>query len=178
MPHHLHAMVWLVLQPTKIIKFHQNIRMHLVNLWENRHVFIGRKVYKVPMISIRIFNAYGPRVKTTGVYGAVFGVFFKQKLENKPLTLVGNGLQKRDFLNVRDVANAFYKSAISKKKNEIYNLGSGKPKKIIDLIKLLGSNKIVKLPTRPGEPDCTWADTKKIKRQINWKPNISFQIWC
>ena len=137
--------------------------------------FHWHKVYGLPVNSIRIFNAYGPRVKTTGVYGAVFGVFFKQKLENKPLTLVGNGLQKRDFLNVKDVANAFYKSAISKKKNEIYNLGSGKPKKIIDLIKLLGSNKIVKLPKRPGEPDCTWADIKKIKRQINWKPNISFK---
>jgi UDP-glucose 4-epimerase len=133
------------------------------------------KVYKIPTISIRIFNAYGPRVKTTGVYGAVFGVFFKQKLENKPLTLVGNGLQKRDFLNVKDVANAFYMSAISKRKNEVYNLGSGSPKKILDLIKLLGTNKVVKLPKRPGEPDCTWADTKKIKRQINWKPNISFK---
>ena len=133
------------------------------------------KVYKIPTISIRIFNAYGPRVKTTGVYGAVFGVFFKQKLENKPLTVVGNGLQKRDFLNVKDVANAFYMSAISKRKNEVYNLGSGSPKKILDLIKLLGTNKVVKLPKRPGEPDCTWADTKKIKRQINWKPNISFK---
>ena len=133
------------------------------------------KVYKIPTISIRIFNAYGPRVKTSGVYGAVFGVFFKQKLENKPLTLVGNGLQKRDFLNVKDVANAFYMSAISKRKNEVYNLGSGSPKKILDLIKLLGTNKVVKLPKRPGEPDCTWADTKKIKRQINWKPNISFK---
>ena len=133
------------------------------------------KVYKIPTISIRIFNAYGPRVKTSGVYGAVFGVFFKQKLENKPLTVVGNGLQKRDFLNVKDVANAFYMSAISKRKNEVYNLGSGSPKKILDLIKLLGTNKVVKLPKRPGEPDCTWADTKKIKRQINWKPNISFK---
>ena len=137
--------------------------------------FHWSKVYNIPMVSIRIFNAYGPRVKTTGVYGAVFGVFFKQKLENKPLTLVGNGLQRRDFLNVKDVANAFYMSAISKKKNEIYNLGSGKPKKIIDLIKLLGSNKIVKLPKRPGEPDCTWADTKKIRKQIKWKPNVSFK---
>ena len=137
--------------------------------------FHWSKVYKIPTISIRIFNAYGPRVKTTGVYGAVFGVFFKQKLENKPLTLVGNGLQRRDFLNVKDVVNAFYMSGISKKKNEIYNLGSGNPKKILDLIELLGSKKIVKLPKRPGEPDCTWAKKKKIKKQIKWKPNISFK---
>jgi UDP-glucose 4-epimerase len=147
----------------------------LSKLMGEQACFHWSKVYKIPTISIRIFNAYGPRVKTSGVYGAVFGVFFKQKLENKPLTLVGNGLQKRDFLNVKDVANAFYMSAISKRKNEVYNLGSGSPKKILDLIKLLGTNKVVKLPKRPGEPDCTWADTKKIKRQINWKPNISFK---
>ena len=147
----------------------------LSKLMGEQACFHWSKVYKIPTISIRIFNAYGPRVKTTGVYGAVFGVFFKQKLENKPLTVVGNGLQKRDFLNVKDVANAFYMSAISKRKNEVYNLGSGSPKKILDLIKLLGTNKVVKLPKRPGEPDCTWADTKKIKRQINWKPNISFK---
>ena len=147
----------------------------LSKLMGEQACFHWSKVYKIPTISIRIFNAYGPRVKTSGVYGAVFGVFFKQKLENKPLTVVGNGLQKRDFLNVKDVANAFYMSAISKRKNEVYNLGSGSPKKILDLIKLLGTNKVVKLPKRPGEPDCTWADTKKIKRQINWKPNISFK---
>ena len=147
----------------------------LSKLMGEQACFHWSKVYKIPTISIRIFNAYGPRVKTTGVYGAVFGVFFKQKLENEPLTLVGNGLQRRDFLNVKDVANAFYMSGISKKKNEIYNLGSGNPKKILDLIKLLGSKKIIKLPRRPGEPNCTWADIKKIKKQINWKPNISFK---
>ncbi len=137
--------------------------------------FHWSKVYKIPTISIRIFNAYGTRVKTTGVYGAVFGVFFKQKLENKPLTLVGNGLQRRDFLNVKDVAKAFYMSAISNKVNEIYNLGSGNPKTIIKLIKLIKSKKIVKLPKRPGEPDCTWANISKIKKQIGWKPEITFE---
>ena len=147
----------------------------LSKLMGEQACFHWSKVYKIPIISIRIFNAYGPRVKTTGVYGAVFGVFFKQKLENKPLTLVGNGMQKRDFLNVKDVANAFYLSAISKKSNDIYNLGSGSPKTILELIKILGSKKIVKLPKRPGEPHCTWADIRKIKKQINWKPKISFE---
>ena len=137
--------------------------------------FHWSKVYKIPTISIRIFNAYGTRVKTTGVYGAVFGVFFKQKLENKPLTLVGNGLQRRDFLNVKDVAKAFYMSALSNKFNEIYNLGSGKPKTILKLINLIKGKKIVKLPKRPGEPDCTWANITKIKRHIGWKPEISFE---
>ena len=102
------------------------------------------KLYKLPVISVRIFNAYGPRVKTTGVYGAVFGVFFKQKLQKMPFTLVGNGKQKRDFLFVTDVAEAFYKCAISKKKNKIYNLGAGNPQTILRLINIL-EGKYVKI---------------------------------
>jgi UDP-glucose 4-epimerase len=131
------------------------------------------KLYKLPIISVRIFNAYGPRVKTTGAYGAVFGVFFKQKLSGKPFTLVGNGKQKRDFLFVTDVANAFYKCAISPKKNEIYNLGAGSPQTILKLINIL-KGKIIKIPKRPGEPDCTWANIHKIKKEIKWKPKVSF----
>ena len=63
----------------------------------------------MPINVIRIFNAYGPRVRTTGAYGAVFGVFFKQRLKNKPLTVVGDGKQKRDFVFVTDVVEAFLK---------------------------------------------------------------------
>ena len=65
------------------------------------------KVYKQPVNVIRIFNAYGPRSKTTGAYGAVFGVFLAQKLANKPFTVVGDGKQTRDFVYVADLARAF-----------------------------------------------------------------------
>ena len=132
------------------------------------------EIYKIPYISIRIFNAYGPRVKTTGAYGAVFGVFFKQKLSGKPFTLVGNGKQKRDFLFVKDVAEAFFKCAISNKKNQIYNLGAGSPQSILSLIKIL-KGKFIKISKRPGEPDCTWANIAKIKKEINWKPKTIFK---
>ena len=74
------------------------------------------RVYGLNANSIRIFNAYGTRSKTSGQYGAVFGVFFKQKLKNQPLTIVGNGKQKRDFVYVTDVAKAFYQAAILKKR--------------------------------------------------------------
>ncbi len=131
-------------------------------------------VYSIPVISIRIFNAYGLRVKTTGVYGAAFGVFLKQKLKKKPYTVVGNGNQKRDFLHVKDVANAFYLAAISKHKNKIYNLGSGKPQKIIDLINYL-RGPYTFIPKRPGEPDTTWSNIKKIKKELKWEPSISFK---
>ena len=133
-----------------------------------------KKLYNLKVNSIRIFNAYGPRVRTTGAYGAVFGVFFKQKLSNKPYTLVGNGRQKRDFLHVKDVVNAFYLAAIRKKIGEVYNLGAGKPKTIKSLVKLL-KGRTIKIPKRPGEPDCTWANINKIKKDLNWEPKISFE---
>lgn len=130
------------------------------------------KVYGIPFISIRIFNAYGTRVKTTGVYGALFGVLLKQKLSKKTLTIVGNGMQKRDFCYVTDVVDAFYRAATFKVKNKIFNLGSGNPIKIIDIAKLIGG-KIIFLPKRPGEPDITHANISKIKKYLKWKPKIS-----
>lgn len=136
--------------------------------------FHWHKLYKLPVNSIRIFNAYGPRVKTTGVYGAVFGVFFKQKLEKKPFTIVGNGNQKRDFIFVTDVVDAFFKAAQTKISGEIFNLGTGKPNSINDLVKMLGSKKI-HLPKRPGEPNITCANPKKIKKMLGWKPKVKFE---
>jgi len=134
------------------------------------------KVYNLPVNSIRIFNAYGNRVKTTGAYGAVFGVFFKQKIENKPFTIVGDGEQKRDFIYVTDVANAFYKVSNSSNFGEIYNLGEGNPQTINHLVELISDNKNSKvfLPKRPGEPDITWANINKISNRFKWTPKISF----
>ncbi len=133
------------------------------------------KIYDLPFTSIRIFNAYGPRVRTTGVYGAVFGVFFKQKLEGHPLTVVGDGSQTRDFLYVEDVCNAFYMSANSEKsKNQIYNLGYGDPVSINKLVEILNSKK-VHIPDRPGEPKSTHADISKISSEIGWSPKITFE---
>ena len=132
------------------------------------------KVYGLPVNSVRIFNAYGTRVRTTGAYGAVFGVFFKQKIKKQPLTIVGNGKQSRDFVYVTDVVKAFYSAAKSKKSGEIYNLGSDKPQSVNTLANLIGGKKIF-IPDRPGEPKRTWANTTKIKRDLNWKPTINFK---
>jgi len=131
------------------------------------------KIYKINYISLRLFNVYGTRSRTTGAYGAVMGVFLKQKLSNKPLTVVGSGLQKRDFVNVKDVCSAFVEAFKSKKKNKIYNIGSSKPKSIMELAKLLKS-KITYMPKRPGEPFKTFANIIKVKKELNWKPRISF----
>lgn len=132
------------------------------------------KVYDLPVNSIRIFNAYGTRSRTSGAYGAVFGVFLKQKLAGAPLTIVGDGTQSRDFLFVTDVARAFYAAATADTVGEIYNLGAGNPQSVNHLVSLLDSEAI-HIPKRPGEPDCTWADISKITRDLDWAPRVSFE---
>jgi UDP-glucose 4-epimerase len=132
------------------------------------------QVYRLPVASIRIFNAYGPRARTSGVYGAVFGVFLAQKLHGKPLTVVGDGTQTRDFVYVTDVARAFLLAVESGADGEVFNLGAGNPQPINRLVNLIGGE-VVYLPKRPGEPDCTWADTTKVRRVLGWEPRVSFE---
>ena len=137
--------------------------------------FHWQQVYDLPVNSIRIFNTYGTRSRTSGAYGAVFGVFLKQKLEGKPFTVVGDGSQKRDFLYVTDVARAFYLAAETGAVGENWNLGSGNPQTVNRLVEALGAVGRIELPKRPGEPDVTWADITKISADLGWTPNVSFE---
>lgn len=136
--------------------------------------FHWMKVYHLPVNAIRIFNAYGTRSRTSGAYGAVFGVFLRQKLAGKPFTVVGDGKQTRDFLYVTDVASAFMLAAETEKTGEIWNLGAGDPQPVNKLVALLGGP-VVHIPKRPGEPDCTWADISKIKRDLGWSQKVKFE---
>lgn len=132
------------------------------------------QIYGLPAVSLRLFNVYGPRSRTSGVYGAVFGVFLAQKINGRPFTVVGDGLQSRDFTFVSDVCDAFVKAAESSITSEVFNVGSGKPQTILRLCELLGGD-IIHIPKRPGEPDCTWADITKIRKMLNWQPKVSFE---
>ena len=129
------------------------------------------KLFKIDIVSLRLFNVYGTRSRTSGTYGAMFGVFLTQKLKNKPLTVVGSGKQTRDFTYVTDVVSALISASKSKLQNIILNVGSGKTISINRIVKILNSKK-TSIPKRPGEPDCTFADIKKIKKYLNWKPKI------
>lgn len=129
------------------------------------------KVYGLPALSLRLFNVYGPRSRTSGTYGAVFGVFLAQKLAGKPFTVVGNGTQTRDFTFVTDVAKAFLKAAQSEISGLSLNVGSGGTYSVNHLVDLLGGH-VIYLPKRPGEPDCTFADTTMIQKLLDWKPKV------
>jgi UDP-glucose 4-epimerase len=132
------------------------------------------QVYRLPAVSVRFFNVYGPRARTSGTYGAVFGVFLAQLLAGQPLTIVGDGEQTRDFTFVSDVVDALITVAESQKIGEIYNVGSGEPVSVNELVRHLGTPPSVRIPKRPGEPDCTWADISKIRRELGWQPKVSF----
>jgi len=132
------------------------------------------KVYSLPVISTRFFNVYGVRSRTSGTYGAVFGVFLAQKLAKKPLTIVGDGNQKRDFTYVTDIAKGLIQAAEADVSQEIFNLGSGEPKSINQLADLIGGDRIY-IPKRPGEPDVTHANISKAKRMISYKPKVKFK---
>lgn len=132
------------------------------------------KVYRMPVVSLRLFNVYGPRSRTAGTYGAVFGVFLAQKLKGQPFTVVGDGEQTRDFTYVTDVARAFMMAADSDLCGEVMNVGSGGHYSVNRLIELLGGER-VSIPKRPGEPDCTFGDTAKIARLLGWQPRVALE---
>ncbi len=132
------------------------------------------QLYNLPAISLRFFNVYGTRSRTSGTYGAVFGVFLAQKLANKPFTIVGDGNQTRDFTYVTDIVNAIITAAKSALTNKIYNVGSDTTVSVNKIAELLGGDK-VSIPKRPGEPDCTYADITKIKDDLGWQPTISIK---
>jgi UDP-glucose 4-epimerase len=132
------------------------------------------QIYKLPAVSLRLFNVYGPRSRTSGTYGAVFGVFLAQKLAGQPYTIVGDGTQTRDFTFVTDIVDAFVTAAESGISGQIFNVGSDHSYSVNQLVDLLGGP-VVHIPKRPGEPDCTFADTSKIKTILNWQAKVGLE---
>jgi UDP-glucose 4-epimerase len=121
------------------------------------------QVYAIPTVSLRFFNVFGPRARTSGTYGAVFGVFLAQKLAGKPFTVVGDGAQTRDFTFVTDIVDGIVTAAESGLRDEIVNLGSGGTYSVNHLCALLGG------------PDCTFADTSKAQRLLGWRARTTFE---
>jgi UDP-glucose 4-epimerase len=131
-------------------------------------------VYGFSTVSLRLFNVYGPRSRTSGAYGAVFGVFLAQRANRAPLTVVGDGTQTRDFVFVSDVVEAFIQASAAEVRQEVFNVGSGAPRSVKRLAELIGGP-VTPLPKRPGEPDVTHADIAKIRRLLGWAPKVGFE---
>ena len=139
-----------------------------------QYVMHWAQTYRLPAVSLRLFNVYGPRSRTTGAYGAVFGVFLAQKLAGQPYTVVGDGEQSRDFTFVSDVAEAFVAAAESDASGERFNVGSGSTYRVNRLVELLGGP-VVHIPRRPGEPDSTFADVTRIRQRIGWQAKVPLE---
>lgn len=139
-----------------------------------QYVMFWGKLYDLPVVSMRFFNVYGPRSRTSGAYGAVFGVFLAQKLAGRPFTVVGDGTQTRDFTYVTDVVDAVVTAGASDVRGEAINVGSGGSYSVNRLVELIGGD-VVHIPKRPGEPDRTEADIGKITRLLGWRPRVRFE---
>ncbi len=154
------------INPLYPYSFSKNIGEQTIMHWAN--------TYKINFVSLRLFNVYGTRSRTNSAYGAALGVFLKQKLSDHPFTIIGSGRQKRDFIYVSDVVHAFYSCLNKNVKNKIINIGSGKPRSVLEMTNILQGNKIF-IPKRPGEPDITHANINRAKLFLKWKPKISLE---
>ena len=134
------------------------------------------KLYGIPIISLRYFNVYGPRIDFDSDYGLVIGKFLRLKSQNKPLTIFGSGEQTRGFCYVADVVEANIKTAESKnlKGGEIINISRGESYSVNDVAKIIGG-KIQYLPKREGDPMHTKADIGLAKKLLSWEPKTNFK---
>ncbi|MBF0470578.1 MAG: SDR family oxidoreductase [Gammaproteobacteria bacterium] len=133
------------------------------------------RTYHISALALRLFNVFGPRARTSGAYGAVFGVFLAQKLAGRPLTVVGDGCQTRDFTYVSDVVAAFITAAEREDvRGEALNVGSGGHYSVNQLVALIGGE-VESVPKRPGEPDCTYADVTRIRQLLGWRAEVPFE---
>lgn len=144
---------------------------------EQYALILGRH-YGIPTVALRYFNVYGPRSfqprSLYNAYSSVIGIFVHQYLQKQPLTVTGDGEQRRDFVHVKDVVRANLAAAFSKNEGEIYNIGTGKSISIRELAETFECP-IVFTPARGGESLVSCAVIEKAKKELDWSPQISLQ---
>lgn len=134
-------------------------------------------LYGLPAVCLRYFNVYGERQSVEGAYSTVIGIFLKQKKGDRPLTIVGNGNQRRDFTYVKDVVAANILAMKSKKAvRHTINIGSGKNYSVNEVARMIDKNHIF-IPPRPGESKVTLADISKAGRLLGWQPKTKLADW-
>ena len=137
------------------------------------------KLFGLKTIILRYFNVYGERQPLQGQYAPVVGIFQRQISSGEPMTIVGDGSQRRDFTHVCDVSEANILAANSNNEEifgEIFNVGTRKNHSILELALMIGKD-FIHIPERPGEAKVTLANIDKIKDMLGWEPQISLQDW-
>ncbi len=134
-------------------------------------------LYGLPTVCLRYFNVYGKRQSLEGAYCLVMGIFTRQRLQGKPLTIVGDGKQCRDYTNVADVVRANILAALSKKvgKGEVINIGRGRSFSVNELAAMIGGPAINIFPR--VEPRESLADNSLARRLLGWKPIVDLPDW-
>jgi nucleoside-diphosphate-sugar epimerase len=132
------------------------------------------RLYGLPTISLRYFNVYGPRQPREGAYALVLGIFLDQFKKGQPLTIHGDGSQRRDFVHVRDVVAANIAAYNSDVQDTVLNVGTGTNYSIQELADMI-SNHQVYGPRRQGDAEITLADISRIKRLMGWTPQVRFE---
>ncbi|OGM96874.1 MAG: hypothetical protein A3J46_03840 [Candidatus Yanofskybacteria bacterium RIFCSPHIGHO2_02_FULL_41_11] len=134
-------------------------------------------LYGLPIVCLRYFNVYGERQSIEGAYSTVIGIFLKQNKQRKPLTIVGDGNQRRDFTYVKDVVRANIMAMKSKKAvGHLINIGSGQNYSVNQVAKLIDPNHVY-IPLRLGETQVTLADISKAKKLLGWEPWVMLEDW-
>lgn len=137
-------------------------------------------LYGLPTICFRYFNVYGERQPLRGQYAPVIGIFLRQRASGEPLTIVGDGHQRRDFTHVSDVVMANVLAATSpidsKFFGEVFNVGTGTNHSVNQIAGMISNNKI-NLSPRPGESRVTLANNQKIQKVFGWKPTVKVENW-
>ena len=135
-------------------------------------------LFGLETVVLRYFNVYGERQPIKGQYAPVIGIFYRQKNNNEPMTIVGDGTQRRDFTHVKDVVSAnIQASDVSKNiQGETFNIGTGENYSILEIAKLIKGEYIF-IDPRLGEAKETLADNSKAKYMLNWKPHINLKNW-
>ena len=136
-------------------------------------------LFGLETVLFRFFNVYGDRQPVAGDYAPVVGLFFRQKSAGEAMTVVGDGLQTRDYTHVKDIVEALFLAGESSNKDiikEMFNLGTGTNHSVMDLVNLTGGDH-VHIPARAGEARDTLADNSKAKTMLGWDPNRKLEDW-
>ena len=137
-------------------------------------------LYGLETVVLRYFNVFGERSPTRGQYAPVIGIFQRQKDAGEPLTIVGDGTQRRDFIYVGDVARANELAAlmpgVKDHLGEVFNVGSGVNYSVQEIADAISDNQTY-IPKRDGEMETTWSNIDKVNRVIGWKPEVDVLEW-